>query len=154
MGLNPGTPGSRRELKADAQPLSHPGIPPAISLRVKPQVLTLMKTSHHLAFGSPRALLLHTFPMLTCFSHVGLHLSPESVRNTPMVATVHWLGTCAPLLGPLFLQIPLCLNHFNEADLLSLNILPPTAHRSSAQACPTLLALFYLIEFFRCTAVF
>ena len=27
MGLNPGTPGSRPELKADAQLLSHPGIP-------------------------------------------------------------------------------------------------------------------------------
>ena len=27
MGLNPGTPGSRPEPKADAQPLSHPGIP-------------------------------------------------------------------------------------------------------------------------------
>ena len=27
MGLNPGTPGSRPGLKADAVPLSHPGIP-------------------------------------------------------------------------------------------------------------------------------
>ena len=27
MGLDPGTPGSRPEPKADAQPLSHPGIP-------------------------------------------------------------------------------------------------------------------------------
>ena len=27
VGLNPGTPGSRLELKADAQPLSYPGIP-------------------------------------------------------------------------------------------------------------------------------
>ena len=27
MGLNPGTLGSHPELKADAQPLSHPGIP-------------------------------------------------------------------------------------------------------------------------------
>ena len=26
-GLDPGTPGSRPEPKADAQPLSHPGIP-------------------------------------------------------------------------------------------------------------------------------
>ena len=26
-GLDPGTPGSRLVLKADAQPLSHPGIP-------------------------------------------------------------------------------------------------------------------------------
>ena len=26
-GLDPGTPGSRPELKADAQPLSHPGAP-------------------------------------------------------------------------------------------------------------------------------
>ena len=28
--LNPGTPGSRTELKADAQPLSPPGIPGAL----------------------------------------------------------------------------------------------------------------------------
>ena len=28
VGLDPGTPGSLPELKADAQPLSHPGIPP------------------------------------------------------------------------------------------------------------------------------
>ena len=27
VGLNPGIPGSRPGLKADAQPLSHPGIP-------------------------------------------------------------------------------------------------------------------------------
>ena len=27
VGLDPRTPGSRPELKADAQPLSHPGIP-------------------------------------------------------------------------------------------------------------------------------
>ena len=27
MGLNPGTPGSRPGPKADAKPLSHPGIP-------------------------------------------------------------------------------------------------------------------------------
>ena len=27
MGLDPGTPGSRPGLKADAEPLSHPGIP-------------------------------------------------------------------------------------------------------------------------------
>ena len=27
MGLDPGTPGSCPELKADAQPLSHPGVP-------------------------------------------------------------------------------------------------------------------------------
>ena len=27
MGLNPGTPGPCPELKADAQPLSHPGVP-------------------------------------------------------------------------------------------------------------------------------
>ena len=27
VGLNPGTPGSRPEPKADAQPLSHPGVP-------------------------------------------------------------------------------------------------------------------------------
>ena len=27
VGLDPGTPGSRPELKADAPPLSHPGVP-------------------------------------------------------------------------------------------------------------------------------
>ena len=27
MGLNPGTPGSHPEPKADIQPLSHPGVP-------------------------------------------------------------------------------------------------------------------------------
>ena len=27
VGLNPGTPGSCPELKADAPPLSHPGVP-------------------------------------------------------------------------------------------------------------------------------
>ena len=27
VGLDPGTPGSRPEPKADAQPLSHPGVP-------------------------------------------------------------------------------------------------------------------------------
>ena len=27
LGLNPGTPGSRPEPKADAQPLTHPGVP-------------------------------------------------------------------------------------------------------------------------------
>ena len=27
VGLDPGTPRSRPELKADAQPLSHPGVP-------------------------------------------------------------------------------------------------------------------------------
>ena len=30
--LHPGTPRSRPELKADAQPLSHPGIPPSFPL--------------------------------------------------------------------------------------------------------------------------
>ena len=28
VGLDPGTPGSHPELKADAQPLSHPSVPP------------------------------------------------------------------------------------------------------------------------------
>ena len=32
VGLNPGSPGSYPELKADAQPLSHPGIPNYMSL--------------------------------------------------------------------------------------------------------------------------
>ena len=32
VGLNPGTPGSHPEPKADAQPLSHPGVPVFISL--------------------------------------------------------------------------------------------------------------------------
>ena len=31
VGLNPRTPGSRPEPKADAQPLSHPGVPGSIS---------------------------------------------------------------------------------------------------------------------------
>ena len=30
MGLDPRTAGSRSELKADAQPLSHPGVPLAV----------------------------------------------------------------------------------------------------------------------------
>ena len=30
MGLDPGTPGSPSELKADAQPLSHPGAPKTV----------------------------------------------------------------------------------------------------------------------------
>ena len=34
VGLNPGTPGSGPELKADAQPLSHSGIP-KMSLKVQ-----------------------------------------------------------------------------------------------------------------------
>ena len=32
VGLNPRTPGSRPELKADAQLLSHPGIPETLHL--------------------------------------------------------------------------------------------------------------------------
>ena len=31
VGLDPGTPGSRPEPKADTQPLSHPGVPDVIS---------------------------------------------------------------------------------------------------------------------------
>ena len=34
VGLDPGTPGSRPELKADAQPLSHPGVPSKCFLKV------------------------------------------------------------------------------------------------------------------------
>ena len=33
MGLNPGTPGSHPEPQADAQPLSHPGVPLATFLK-------------------------------------------------------------------------------------------------------------------------
>ena len=33
VGLDPGTPGSCPELKADAQPLSHPGVPSPICLK-------------------------------------------------------------------------------------------------------------------------
>ena len=32
MGLDPGSPGPHPEPKADAQPLSHPGIPPFLKL--------------------------------------------------------------------------------------------------------------------------
>ena len=39
MGLDPGTPGSRPELKADAQPLSHPGVPWKAFLTVQSLVL-------------------------------------------------------------------------------------------------------------------
>ena len=35
MGLSPGTPGSHPELKAEAQPLSHPGIPKNTDLDAK-----------------------------------------------------------------------------------------------------------------------
>ena len=31
-GLDPGTPGSHPELKGDAQPLSHPGVPVEVNL--------------------------------------------------------------------------------------------------------------------------
>ena len=34
-GLDPGTPGSRPGPKAGAKPLSHPGIPPPLSLNLK-----------------------------------------------------------------------------------------------------------------------
>ena len=34
-GLDPGTPGSHPELKADAQPLSHSGIPTILELKEK-----------------------------------------------------------------------------------------------------------------------
>ena len=33
-GLNPGTPGSRPEWKADVQPLSHPGVPPIMVYKI------------------------------------------------------------------------------------------------------------------------
>ena len=36
MGLKPGTPGSLPEPKADAQPLSHPGVPELSSLKTHP----------------------------------------------------------------------------------------------------------------------
>ena len=36
MGLGPGSPGSRPEPKADAQPLSHPGIPEGENLKQTP----------------------------------------------------------------------------------------------------------------------
>ena len=41
VGLDPGTPGSCPEPKADAQPLSHPGIPHLHFLRLKLYVPTI-----------------------------------------------------------------------------------------------------------------
>ena len=41
MGLDPGTPGSCPELKADAQPLNHPGIPPSGDIWKHCQLSTL-----------------------------------------------------------------------------------------------------------------
>ena len=40
VGLDPGTPGSRPELKADTQPLSHPGIPGHLKILI-PKYLSL-----------------------------------------------------------------------------------------------------------------
>ena len=47
--LNPGTPGSRPEPKADAQPLSHPGVPLEMSLVQK----VVFCFSHFLKFNLP-----------------------------------------------------------------------------------------------------
>ena len=40
MGLDPGTPGSRPEPKADAQLLSHPGVPSGRGLKTVPINIT------------------------------------------------------------------------------------------------------------------
>ena len=42
VGLDPGTPGSRPELKANAQPLSHPGIPVVVNFYVGKSVLLFL----------------------------------------------------------------------------------------------------------------
>ena len=45
VGLNPGTPGPSPELKADAQPLSHPGVP----------IVLLSKALHKAKWSYPNA---------------------------------------------------------------------------------------------------
>ena len=46
MGLDPGTPGSRLELKAGAQPLSHPGVPMILIIGLDSRtLLTLLGSS-------------------------------------------------------------------------------------------------------------
>ena len=40
-GLDPGTPGSRPEPEAVAQPLSHPGVPATLLLKLNAQVFVL-----------------------------------------------------------------------------------------------------------------
>ena len=44
VGLDPGTAGSRPQLKADAQLLSHPGVPTIVSL--KPRILFCLLYIH------------------------------------------------------------------------------------------------------------
>ena len=48
MGLDPGTPGSGPGQKAGAQPLSHPGIPPAHFITLESSLITV---SHCLYFA-------------------------------------------------------------------------------------------------------
>ena len=44
MGLDPGTPGSCPELKADTQPLSYPGIPMLSNLNINQQQVTFIES--------------------------------------------------------------------------------------------------------------
>ena len=59
MGLDPRTPGSRPEPKADAQPLSHPGAP---SLLLYKNLLRTKKTTDLLFF-----VVVVVFFLLICF---------------------------------------------------------------------------------------
>ena len=51
MGLNPGTPGLHPEPKAEAQLLSHPGIPGSKGLK-KPKCEFWLRDDHHLEIES------------------------------------------------------------------------------------------------------
>ena len=49
-GLDPGTPGSHPEQKADAQPLSHPGVPVLTFKKKKKKILASITGLHSTYF--------------------------------------------------------------------------------------------------------
>ena len=51
-GLDPGTPGSHPKLKADAQPLSHPGIPAPSSFLTEISSFCIVWKKYVLSFNS------------------------------------------------------------------------------------------------------
>ena len=95
VGLDPGTPGSHPGSKADAKPLSHPGIPMIGNLIVHSMETYAGLISH----GCFTRKEVWTVAVLSCHSDVvtGTSLSPAGFREKTIAS--FWCILCLGMLG-------------------------------------------------------
>ena len=163
MGLDPRTPGSRTEPKADAQPLSHPGAPKPVTLDDTVS-LPGPSSSHVLCpptprsqcFQLPSSLVSRQGPLVpyrlsSLAQHPPLNLQGHPLRSQQLQKATHWTdrghhsplgslqgspGQDCPMLDDSIIIVSHCPQRSAAIHSQRIEALPPSIHIPGSPALP------------------